>query len=213
MLDPSCRIAVFASGSGTNLQAIIDASLSGAIAARIVVVVSDKPDAQALKRAERAGIATLALPPAKGEKRSAYDARLLESLADYSVQWVALAGFMRLLSPVFLAAFPDRVVNIHPSLLPSFPGLHAQQQALDYGVRYSGCTVHFVDHGTDTGPIIAQRIVPVEPDDAPDTLAARILEQEHVLYPWVLDRLALGAVSRTGRNVTIIEPEPREVRR
>jgi phosphoribosylglycinamide formyltransferase 1 len=202
MADPS-RVAVLASGSGSNLQAIIDASLSQAIAATVAVVISDQPAARALDRAKRAGIPTVALPRQKGEKRPAYDARLVDCLAGHNVSWVALAGFMRLLSPTFLAAFSGKVVNIHPSLLPAFPGLHAQRQALRYGVRYSGCTVHFVDDGTDTGPIIAQRVVPVDSRDDEEALAARILREEHKLYPWVLDRLVRGDVQRQGRIVTI----------
>jgi phosphoribosylglycinamide formyltransferase-1 len=185
-------LGVLISGSGTNLQAILDATMQGSLDARVRLVVSNKAEAKGLERASRAGVGTRVLSHKEHPDRASYDAALVEALKEAGVRWVVLAGFMRLLTPVFLDAFPGRVVNIHPSLLPAFPGVDAQAQALAYGVRVTGCTVHLVDAGTDTGPILAQAAVPVLPTDGRDTLATRILQREHGLLVQVLRWLAEG---------------------
>ncbi len=180
----SPRIAVLVSGRGSNLQVLIDAS--DAAQANIALVACNRPQAPALARAEAAGIQTLVLLQKDFANREAYDSHLADKLLAAGIEWVFLAGFMRILSPAFVRAFPGRIINIHPSLLPQFPGLHAQRQALEHGVRISGATVHFVDEGCDTGPVIAQGAVPVSPDDDLDSLKQRILLMEHRLYPMVL---------------------------
>ena len=189
----SVRFAVLLSGSGTNLQALMD-SCSGA-SHDIALVVSSREDAYGLTRAQRAGIPAFHVPH-QGKARGAYDLELVELLNQHQIDWVFLAGFMRILSPVFLDAFPGRVVNIHPSLLPSFPGVNAQQQAFDAGVRVTGATVHFVDAGMDSGAIIAQGSVPVMDSDDVDALRQRILTVEHRVFPMVMrwaaeDRLSM----------------------
>lgn len=201
----SLKIAVLASGSGSNLQAIIDEIKSGLLPAELVLVLSDKPQAYALQRAEAAGVPTKVLLPADFATREDYDAELVRLLKASGAEAVALAGYMRLVTPVLLQAFPQRVLNIHPALLPSFPGLHGQRQAFEYGVKVAGCTVHFVDEGMDSGPIILQAPVPVLEDDDADRLAARILEQEHVIYPLALRLLAEGKLHIEGRRVRIAE--------
>ncbi len=198
------KLGVLVSGSGTNLQSILDASLSGRIPVEVAVVISNRPRAKALDRARSAGVPTVVISHRRFKERETFETALIDGLRDHGVQWVALAGFMRLLTPHFLGAFSGRVVNIHPALLPAFPGVHAQRQALDYGVKFTGCTVHFVDQGTDTGAIIGQTVVPVSHDDDEETLAARILEQEHQLYPQMLGLLAQGQVRRQGRKVEIL---------
>lgn len=197
------KLAVLASGSGTNLQAIIDDVMTGYIPAELKIVISDKPDAYALTRAENAGIATQVVLPKDFASREEFDAKLVEILQENEVDYVALAGYMRLVSKVFLDAFPNRVINIHPALLPSFPGVHGQRDAVEYGVKVSGCTVHFVDEAMDHGPIIAQAPVPVVHTDTEETLKARILEQEHILFPHVLRLLAQGKIEVEGRKVII----------
>jgi phosphoribosylglycinamide formyltransferase-1 len=205
------RVGVLASGGGTNLQAILDACGAGRIDARVAVVLSNVPGAGALARAERAGVATEVLPSKGTTDRAAYDGRLVERLQAHGVDLVCLAGYMRIVTTTFLRAFGPtaasrgcpRVLNIHPGLLPSFPGLHAQKQALDYGARFAGCTVHFVDEGTDTGPIVLQAIVPVLPDDDEAALAARILVEEHRLYPQAIQWFAQGRLSLDGRHVRV----------
>lgn len=196
------RVAVLASGGGTNLQALIDAVASGH-PAKLVVVVSDQRDAGALARAAAAGIPGLCVPKRKDQDRAAYDRALVDVLRAHAVDWVCLAGFMRLVTPAFLDAFPGRVLNVHPALLPAFPGLHAQEQAHAYGVRVAGATVHFVDAGTDTGPIIAQGVVQAFPDDTVDDLRARILTVEHRLYPMVLRWAVEGRLRLEGRRVRV----------
>jgi phosphoribosylglycinamide formyltransferase-1 len=186
---------VLVSGSGTNLQAILDARARGDIGAPIRVVISNKPGVRALERAEAAGVPTRVLLPRDFDGREAYDAALAAALVEAGCDWVVLAGFMRLVGRGFLEAFGGRVVNIHPSLLPAFPGLHAQRQALDYGVKIAGCTVHLVDEGTDTGPIIAQAAVPVLDDDDEESLAARILAEEHRIFPATLAAIAEGRLT------------------
>jgi phosphoribosylglycinamide formyltransferase-1 len=205
------RLGILASGGGSNLQAILDACAADRIDARVAVVLSNVPGAGALARAEKAGVAIELLPSKGIADRAVYDAQVVDRLKAHGVELVCLAGYMRIVTPTFLRAFGPsdgtrgcpRVVNIHPGLLPSFPGLHAQKQALDYGARFAGCTVHFVDEGTDTGPIIAQAIVPVLPDDTEPTLAARILAEEHRLYPQSIQWFAQGRLSLEGRRVRI----------
>ncbi len=199
------KIAVLASGSGSNLQAIIDEIKSGFLPVELALVLSDKPQAYALQRAEAAGVPTKVLLPADFASREDYDAELVRLLKASGAEAVALAGYMRLVTPVFLQAFPHRVLNIHPALLPSFPGLHGQRQAFASGVKVAGCTVHFVDEGMDSGPIILQAPVPVLEDDDADSLAARILEQEHIIYPLALRLLAEGKLHIEGRRVRIAE--------
>ncbi len=199
------KIAVLASGSGSNLQAIIDEIKSGFLPVELALVLSDKPQAYALQRAKAAGVPTKVLLPADFASREDYDAELVRLLKASGAEAVALAGYMRLVTPVFLQAFSHRVLNIHPALLPSFPGLHGQRQAFEYGVKVAGCTVHFVDEGMDSGPIILQAPVPVLEDDDADSLAARILEQEHIIYPLALRLLAEGKLHIEGRRVRIAE--------
>jgi phosphoribosylglycinamide formyltransferase-1 len=198
------NVAVLVSGSGTNLQAILDAQKAGALGkARVVVVVSNVAGVRALERAQAAGVPAEVLPHKQFPTRDAFDQALVALLRKYDVELVALAGFMRLLTPAFLAAFPQRVMNIHPALLPAFPGVHSQKQALDYGARVTGCTVHIVDEGCDTGPIIAQAAVPVLDGDDVAALTARILAEEHRLYPAAIRAVADGRVRVEGRRVTI----------
>ncbi|CAN5913810.1 phosphoribosylglycinamide formyltransferase [soil metagenome] len=187
-------LGVLVSGSGTNLHAVIDAVASGRLRAKIGVVLSNVATAKALDRARAAGIATAVLYHKAHASREAFDAAVVEVLRSHGVSCVVLAGFMRIITATLLDAFPQRVVNIHPSLLPAFPGVHAQAQALKYGVRVSGCTVHLVDGGTDTGPILAQATVPVLDGDTEDTLRDRILVKEHELLPEVLQWIADGRV-------------------
>ena len=193
-------LGVLISGRGSNLQAILDAIAAGALAARVRVVISNRPKAGGLERAAAAGVPTQVINHRQFPDRESFDAALVEALRAAEAQWVVLAGFMRILTPVFLDGFPNRVVNIHPALLPSFPGVDAQGQALAYGVRISGCTVHLVNEGVDTGPILAQVAVPVHEDDDHDGLAARILAEEHQLLVRTLQRIAVEGVA--------IEPPP-----
>ncbi len=188
-------LGVLASGSGTNLQAILDAIASGSLEARVAVVVSNVPGAVALDRARAAGVETVTIDHTTFADRRAFDAAVVLELQKRAVQLVVLAGFMRLVTDVLLDAFPARMVNVHPGLLPAFPGVRAQAQALEYGVRVAGCTVHFVDGGTDTGPIIAQAAVPVLEGDDERTLSGRILAKEHELLPLALQWIAEGRVS------------------
>jgi phosphoribosylglycinamide formyltransferase 1 len=187
-------LGVLVSGSGTNLQAIFDAIGAGKLSAKLGVVVSNVATAKALDRARAAGAAVRVVDHKAHTSREAFDAAVVEVLRSHGVDCVVLAGFMRIITPVLLDAFPHRVVNIHPSLLPAFPGVHAQRQALAYGVRISGCTVHLVDTGTDTGPILAQAAVPVLDEDTEESLRDRILEKEHQLLPEVLQWIADGRV-------------------
>ncbi|MCC6664950.1 MAG: phosphoribosylglycinamide formyltransferase [Polyangiaceae bacterium] len=183
-------LGVLVSGSGTNLQAILDAVAEGRLDARVRVVVSNKPGVPALERAQRAGVPAVVVPHRDFTTREDFDRKLVEVLRAAGVKLVVLAGFMRVLTPVFLQAFAGRVINIHPSLLPAFPGVGAQAQALAHGVKVTGCTVHYVDAGVDTGPIIAQRALPVLDGDTVESLTARLLEQEHALMVEALNRIA-----------------------
>lgn len=197
------RIGVLASGGGTNLQSIIDGCSNGTIDGQIVTVICNNPDAGALERAEKGGIAHQCIDHRQFDKRDDFDSAVVSALTENNVELVVLAGFMRIIGERFLDAFPGRIMNIHPALLPAFPGLHVQQKAIDYGARFSGCTVHFVDGGVDTGPIIVQAAVPILDNDTEDTLSARILEQEHKIYPQAIQWFAQGAISLEGRQVII----------
>ncbi|MBM2828655.1 MAG: Phosphoribosylglycinamide formyltransferase [Actinobacteria bacterium] len=196
-------IAVLVSGSGSNLQAIIDTSERGEIPCRVGLVISNKADAYGLVRAKKHGIPTEVVSHKDFAGREEFDARLVEILRKSGAELICLAGFMRVLTPVFVRAFPNRIINIHPALLPSFPGTHGPKQALDYGVRFSGCTVHFLDEGVDTGPVIVQGVVPVYCDDTEDTLAARILVQEHRIYPMAIRLFFQGRLRIEGRRVMV----------
>jgi phosphoribosylglycinamide formyltransferase-1 len=198
-----CVLAVLVSGNGSNLQAIINRIESGELNAHIACVISDNPDAFALARAKAHTIPDIVQKYSGFKGRREYDAALVNILQGYGVELVVLAGFMRIFSDVMVNAFPNAIMNIHPALLPAFPGLHAQQQALDYGVKYSGCTVHFVDCGTDTGPIILQAVVPVKQDDTEETLSARIQAEEHRTYPEAVRLFIEGKISVDGRLVRI----------
>jgi phosphoribosylglycinamide formyltransferase-1 len=201
------NIAVFASGRGSNFQSIIDSIKAGEIPAEIKILVSDTQTAGALKRAEREDIENIYINPDHFETKKDYEEELLSILEGVNTDLVVLAGYMRILSPLFVKHFKNRIVNIHPSLLPAFRGLDAQKQALDYGVKYSGCTVHFVDQGMDTGPIIMQAVVPVKQDDSADDLAARILKEEHRIYPESIKLIAEDKITIEGRKVKILKEE------
>lgn len=187
-------LGILVSGTGSNLQAILDAISGGSLDARVRLVVSNKADAPALERAARAGAPHRCIAHRDFPSREAFDRALIEALRKAGANWIVLAGFMRVLTPLFLEAFRGRIVNIHPSLLPAFPGVRAQRQALDYGVKIAGCTVHFVDAGVDTGPIIGQRAVSVRDDDDEPSLSARILAEEHALLVDALRALSEGRV-------------------
>ncbi len=194
------KLGVLVSGSGSNLQAIIDNIEGGRLDARIQILVSNLAGVYALERARKHGIPFLVLSH-KGLKREEFDQKLVEVLRAHDVELVVLAGFMRIITPVLLRAFPMRVMNIHPALLPAFPGTHVWQAEVDYGVKFAGCTVHFVDEGTDTGPIIMQAVVPVYDEDTADTLNARILRQEHKIYSQAIQLYAAGKIKIQGRRV------------
>jgi phosphoribosylglycinamide formyltransferase-1 len=198
-------IGVLASGGGSNLQALIDAAAADALGGKIALVVSNVESAHALDRARRAGIPA-AFRDHRGRKREEFDRELLDILRGQGVELVCLAGFLRILSPGFIQAFPGRILNVHPSLLPAFPGLHAPRQAWEHGVKVSGATVHLVDQGLDSGPIVAQEAVPVLDADTPETLARRILEAEHRIYPRAVRLLLEGRVRIEGRRVLVEAP-------
>lgn len=206
------RIGVLASGRGSNLQAIIDAVEANMLDATIVVVVSNKKGSMAIERAQRHGIQDIFLDPKSMEAelnpRQVYDQKILEVLKEHEVELVLLAGYMKIVTPVLIDAYQSRMMNIHPSLLPSFPGLGAQKQALYAGVKVSGCTVHFVTEGVDEGPIILQTAVSVHEDDTVDSLSARILEQEHQLFPQAVQLFAEGRICVEDRRVKILETAP-----
>lgn len=199
-------LGVLLSGSGTNLQALIDAIEAGRLDARIAVVISNDPDAYGLTRARAHGLTVETMPHGAFATREAFDGRVVERLRSHGAELVVLAGFMRLVTRVLLEAFPARVLNVHPALLPAFPGLHAERQALAHGVRITGVTVHFVDEQADHGPILLQAAVPVFPDDTEETLHTRIQRQEHRLYPRAVQLIAEGRVRLEGRRVLIDGP-------
>ncbi len=227
MPEAKLRVGVLASGRGSNLQAIIDAIEAGKLAARIAVVISNKADAPALERARKHGAPAIFLDPKVATRpelcygeftenlrshwaetkqlspRHFYDALILQHLRKHDVELVTLAGYMKIVTRVLIDAYPNRIMNIHPALLPSFPGLKAQQQAFDWGVKVSGCTVHFVNEGVDTGPIIRQAAVPVQENDTAETLETRILAEEHRIYPEAIQLFADGRLSVEGRRVRI----------
>jgi len=192
------RVAVFVSGSGSNLQAIIDASIQSI---EIALVFSNNPDAYALKRAENHGIPTLVINHRDFKSREEFEGEILKHLLPLGIELIVLAGFMRILSPLFVKEYGNRIVNLHPALLPSFPGIHAARQALEAGVKFTGCTVHFVDEGVDSGPIILQAVVPVLDGDDEDSLLQKIHEEEHRIYPEAIRLISEGKIRIEGRRV------------
>ncbi|MDA0692235.1 MAG: phosphoribosylglycinamide formyltransferase [Nitrospinae bacterium] len=196
------KLGVLVSGNGSNLQAIIDQIEHGALTAKISLVISNVKNAFALERAGNRGIKTVFIDPKSFPGKEEYDQAMLDLLKAESVDLVCLAGFMRILGKEFIQAFAGKIVNIHPSLLPAFPGLHPQQQALDHGVKFSGCTVHFVDEGVDSGPIILQSVVPIYDSDDKAELSRRILEQEHLLYPRTIQLIIEDRLTLSGRRIT-----------
>ncbi len=206
MRDDRLRVGVLCSGRGSNLQAILDAAMDPAYPAKVVAVISDNPRAYALERARARGVQAEIILPSSFPDRIQHDLAVAQRLEEYGVGLVALAGYMRIVSPEFIRRFPGRVMNIHPALLPSFPGLHAQKQAVLYGVKVSGVTVHFVDEGVDTGPIILQVPVAVADEDTEESLSARILEHEHRAYPEAIRLFAEGRLRVEGRRVWIKRP-------
>ena len=197
-------LAVLCSGRGTNLQSIMTAVESGQIPASIGVVLTDKPEAKALERAEKEGIPHAFIDRRAYETRRDFEEQLVAKLRQHDVSLVILAGFMRILSPYFVLQYPRRILNVHPALLPAFPGAHAHRDVLAYGVKVSGCTIHFVDEGTDSGPIILQAAVPVLPEDTEETLAERVLAEEHRLYPRAIALCVKGQLRVEGRHVHIL---------
>ncbi len=200
------RLGVLISGRGSNMRAIVSACREGRVPAELVVVVSNRPRAAGVVWAREAGIPVEVLPHREFPSREEHDAAVVRVLRAHGVDWVCLAGYMRLLSPVFVRAFPNRILNIHPSLLPAFPGLDAQKRAWEHGVKISGCTVHLVDEKLDHGPIVVQRAVPVEEGDTPESLAERILREEHRAYPEALRRLLTERWELRGRRVVFSKP-------
>lgn len=200
-------VAVLVSGGGSNLQSIIDKTEAGLLDVDIRVVLANRAEAFGLERARKHGVPAVAVPHRDFPSREAFDQEMIRLIREHGAETVVLAGFMRLLTPAFLASFPGRVVNIHPALLPSFPGVHGQRDAADYGVRLAGCTVHFVTEEMDSGPIIIQAAVPAYPGDDGDSLGGRILALEHRIYPQALQWLAQGRLRVEGRKVFLAEPE------
>ena len=205
MQESIFKIGVLGSGKGSNLQSIIDNVTAGKIPAKIACVISDVEDAYILERARKHGIEALYMPPGRYKTKLDKDAEAayVKCLKDKGVELVVMAGFMRMLKDDFIIAFPNGIINIHPSILPAFRGLEAWKQALDYGIKYTGCTVHFAEIGMDTGPIIMQAVVDVKDDDTPETLHQRIQVQEHIIYPEVVKLIAEGRVELQGRRVII----------
>ena len=207
-MKPDGRIGILISGRGTNMESILRASEEGRIPAVTAVVISNEPAAPGIARARDHGVETVVLDHRLAAGREDQDRRIVMTLEERRVDLVCLAGYMKLLTPVFLRAYPGRILNIHPALLPAFPGLDVQKKALDYGVRYSGATVHFVDEGVDTGPIVLQAVVPVEKDDTPEALAERILKEEHRIYPEAIRLFFQDRLRIEGRKVRILPPPP-----
>ncbi|MBE3090955.1 MAG: phosphoribosylglycinamide formyltransferase [Candidatus Atribacteria bacterium] len=197
------NIGVLVSGRGTNLQAIIEAIEEGKIEGEIKVVISDNPDAYALKRAQQYHINTRYINFKEFKNREDYDKEIIKTLKEKKIELVVLAGYMRILSPYFIRTYKNKIINIHPALLPSFPGLHAQRQTFEYGAKVSGCTVHFVDEGVDSGPIILQKAVEVSDDDTEESLAEKILKEEHQIYPRAIQLFSEGRLIIKGRRVFI----------
>jgi len=206
------RVAVLASGRGSNLQAVIDAIEAGTVQSKIVAVISNKKEAPALERARRQGLPAIFVDPkpyaGRPDSREAYDRELLDVLRQHDVELVLLAGYMKIVTTVLVETFVNRMMNIHPSLLPSFPGLDVQKKAIEWGCKLGGCTVHFVTEGVDEGPIILQAAVPILDEDRPETLASRILEQEHKIYPRAVQLFAEGRLRVEGRRVFIEAGKP-----
>jgi phosphoribosylglycinamide formyltransferase-1 len=202
-MEKKIKLGVLASGSGSNLQSIIDHIEKGLLDAVITVVISNNPAAYALERAKKHHIPARVIKHQDYSNRSDFDQEMVNVLKSHSVELVVMAGFMRVLTPLFLNAFPMKIMNIHPAILPSFPGTHAQKRAAEYGVRFSGCTVHFADEGVDTGPIIIQAVVPAYVEDTEDTLASRILREEHRIFPQAIQFYAEGKITVTDRKVHI----------
>jgi phosphoribosylglycinamide formyltransferase 1 len=196
------RLGVLVSGRGTNLQAIIDWIAKETPNVKIALVISNKENAPALERCKRHGIQSTHLNPKSFKNKFAFDKAMVTRLKESSIDLICLAGFMRILSAEFIHAFPKKIINVHPSLLPAFPGLHSQKQALEYGVKLAGCTVHFVDEGVDTGPIICQASVPVFDNDTEETLSDRILTEEHKLYPKAIQSIMSNQIVICGRKTT-----------
>jgi len=196
-------LSVLASGRGSNFQAIIDSIASGYLKARIVALITDNPKAYAIERAKKHGIETLIIEPKEFSNKDSYYSHIASVLKSKGVGLVVLAGFMRVVGRALIKEFPNKIINIHPALLPSFPGLHGQKQAVDYGAKISGCTVHFVDEGVDTGPIIIQAAVPVYDDDTEDSLSERILRQEHRIFPLAIKLFSEGKITVKGKKVII----------
>jgi phosphoribosylglycinamide formyltransferase 1 len=205
------NLGVLVSGSGSNLQSIIDNIEKGTLPAKIRIIISNTPGAFAIERARKHGIPAIVIEPRGFNSREEYDQKVVDTLKSHEVELVVLAGFMRVLTPLFLQAFPMRIMNIHPAILPSFPGTHGQKKAFDYGVKFSGCTVHFADEGVDTGPIIIQGIVPVYDTDTEETLSRRILKEEHRIYPKAIRLYAEGKLQVEGRKVRVKDhPQPED---
>ncbi|MDI6616003.1 MAG: phosphoribosylglycinamide formyltransferase [Syntrophaceae bacterium] len=205
------NLGVLVSGGGTNLQSIIDSINDGRLDATITVVISNVPGVRSLERARQNTIPAVVIDHDRFPTRETFDREIVATLKKYDVELVIMAGFMRILSPVLLRAFPLKIMNIHPALLPSFQGLHVQKKAFDYGVKFSGCTVHFADEGVDTGPIIIQSVVPVYDDDTAEKLQQRILKEEHRIYPQAIQLYAEGRLEVTGRKVRIKNPLQKEI--
>lgn len=200
------NIAVFISGRGSNFFALLKNIEKGVLKnCQIAVVFSNNPNAKGLEYAAEAGIKTIVIPSKNRSDRVEYDKEIINALSEYNIDLICLAGYMRIVTEELVEAYKNKIINIHPALLPSFPGLHAQKQALDYGVKVSGCTVHFVDGGMDTGPIILQKTVPVYDNDTEDTLSARILEHEHTAYSEAVALYAAGRLKVSGRKVEILD--------
>lgn len=197
------KLGVLASGRGSNFQSIIDEIEAGSLNASISLLITDNPDAYAIERAKKQSIKHLYLNPHDFKSKNDFYTRIAKELVKRDVDLVILAGFMRIVGKPLIEAFPNRIINIHPALLPAFPGLHSQKQAVDYGVRVSGCTVHFVDEGMDTGPIIIQAAVVVSPDDTDDTLSERILRLEHKIFPYAIRLYSEGRLYADGRTIKI----------
>ncbi|WP_346354840.1 phosphoribosylglycinamide formyltransferase [Azotosporobacter soli] len=204
-MSNNARLGILVSGRGSNLQSIMAAINAGTLNAKLAVVISDNPKAPALEKARAAGIPAVCIARSEYKGRDAFEDALAQCLLQHEASLVVLAGFMRILSSHFISGFRSRILNIHPALLPAFPGLHAQAQAIDYGAKVSGCTVHFVDEGMDTGPIILQAVVPIEEEDTEESLAQRILVEEHRIYPQAIQLYLSGCLKLEGRKVKVVK--------